>query len=195
MHNLCGQDFLTGPFDECLKCEYLGNGCSGPRTTCMVHERYVEWLKALKRLRGYTNQGIADGTGLSLATVNDIFAGRRKDISRTTAGLLEDFIIGDGKWPCAMKLAKGKEIVYEDRPETLEQLRAAREQIKEKDVQIENLRFNYSEVRNSVDREMNRVREEYTDDIKEYKALVDLLRAQIARKDDYIDRLAKKAGI
>lgn len=188
MNNLCGQNFLTGPFDECLRCQFLGNGCSGPRTTCMTHERYVEWSKILKKLRGYTNQDIADGTGLSLATVNDIFAGRRKTIARDTAGLLEDFLIGDGKWPCAMKLAQNKEVIYEDRPETLEALRAARET-------ADRIRHNYNEIRDSVDREMERVRSEYEDDIKEYKALVALLREQITRKDDYIDRLAKKAGI
>ncbi len=195
MHSICKQDFSGGPFDECLKCQYLGNGCSGPRTTCMTHERYVEWLKALKKLRDYTNQEIADGTGLSLATISDIFAGRRKTIARDTAGLLEDFLIGDGKWPCAMKLVTNKEVIYEDRPETLEQLRVAREQIKEKDIQIENLRRNYNEVRDSVDREMTRVRDEYEDDIKEYRALVAYQREQLNRKDDYIDRLAKKAGI
>lgn len=188
MQNICGHDFTTGPFDECLQCSFLGNGCSGPRTTCMPHERYIEWLKALKKLRGYTNQDIADGTGLSLASVNDIFAGRRKDISRTSAGLLEDFLIGPGKWPCAMKLAEGKEIVYEDRPETLEVLRRSEET-------IARLRTNYTELSNNMNSEMERVRAEFEDDIKEYKALVAHMREQVHRKDDYIDRLAKKAGI
>lgn len=188
MNNLCEKDYLSGPFDNCLRCQYLGNGCSGPRTTCMPHDRYVDWMKALKKLRGYTNQDIADGAGLSLATVNDIFAGRRKDISRTSAGLLEDFLIGAGKWPCAMQLSSGKEIIQEDRPETLEALRVAREQ-------TERIRHNYNEIRDSVDREMERVRAEYEDDIREYKELVKLLKEQIQRKDDYIDRLAKKVGI
>lgn len=195
MNNLCEQISPAGPFDACLACEFLGNGCSGPRTNAMDHERYVVWMKALKQKRGASNQDCADGTGLSKASIDDFFAGRRKTVARDTAGKLEDFLVGSGKWPCAMQLVKNKEVVYEDRPETLEQLRIAREQLKEKETQIENLRFNYSEVRDSVDREMERVRAEYEDDIKEYKALVALLRDQITRKDDYIDRLAKKAGI
>lgn len=189
MNNLCGKDYLTGPFDDCLHCQFLGNGCSGPRTTCMPHERYVAWLKALKKLRMYTNQEIADGTGLSLATVNDIFAGRRKDISRTTAGMLEDFIIGgDAKWPCAMQLATGKDVVYEDRPETLEALRVRTEQ-------VENLRRHLDEFKAVMDREVTTVRSEYDDDIKFYKEQLALLREQIERKDSYIDRLAAKAGL
>lgn len=195
MHSICKQDYTVGPFDECLKCQYLGNGCSGPRTSCMTHERYVEWLKALKKLRDYTNQEIADGTGLSLATISDIFAGRRKTIARDTAGLLEDFLIGDGKWPCAMQLASGKDVIYEDRPETLEALRVAREQMKEKEIQIENLRRHLDEFKVIMDKEVATVRAEYDQDIKEYRELVAYQREQLNRKDDYIDRLAKKAGI
>lgn len=197
MKNLCGQDFITGPFDECLKCPYLGNGCSGPRTTCMTHERYVEWLRALKKLRNYTNQDISDGTGLSKATVDDIFAGRRKDISRATAGLLEDFLIGVGKWPCAMKLAEGKEIIYEDRPETIDALRVRSEQ-------YESLNNEYREARERFEREFERFRAEHEEEKKFYKERMEFLTnqirnkdAQIARKDVYIDLLietAKRGG-
>lgn len=196
MSTMCGNEHITGPFDDCLHCQYLGNGCSGPRTTCMTHERYITWLKALKKLRGYTNQEIADGTGLSLGSVNDIFAGRRKDISRTSAGLLEDFLVGGGaKWPCAMTLASGKDVVYEDRAETLEALRVRTEQ-------VDNLRRNYEDLKRSVDAELQRVRDEHRDDLVTLREriawLVEQSRMkdeQLARKDDYIDRLAKKVGL
>jgi len=169
----------SGPFDHCLECEFLGNGCSGPRTTAMTNDRYLYWMLALRKMRGVSNQTISDETGLSKATVDDFFAGRRKDIGRTTAGMLEDFLIGGHvKWPCAMVLAvDNKEIVYQDRPETLEALRQAKESILEKDERIVSI---------------NALREA---DANEYRDLISLLRSQIERKDDYIDRLAKKAGI
>lgn len=162
----------SGPFDNCLSCLYLGNGCSGPRTSAMTSERYLTWMKDLRSLRGVSNFTIAEKTGLSKTTVDDFFAGRRKDIGRVTAGLLEDYLIGgDAKWPCAMELAEdNKEIVYQDRPETLEALRYAKESLRDK---IEN----------------------HNADVKEYQDLVAHLRLQIDRKDDYIDRLAKKVGI
>jgi len=168
-----------GPFDHCLECEFLGNGCSGPRTTAMTSDRYLIWMTDLKKLRGVGNQTISDSTGLSKATVDDFFAGRRKDIGRITAGLMEDYLIGgDAKWPCAMELAAdNKEIVYQDRPETLEALRIAQEVMADKDER------------------MAREREAYLADVQEYKDLVAHMRAQIDRKDDYIDRLARKAGI
>lgn len=195
MNNLCGKEFLTGPFDECIECPYLCNGCSGPRTNAMEHPRWVYWLKAVMKRFNISQAAIARDTELSKSTVDDIFAGRRQDISRNTARVIENYVLGDGKWPCAKILAEGKDIVYQDRPETLEQLKAKTEAIQEKDIIIERLRHNYNEVRDSVDREMTRVREEYEDDIKEYRALVAYQREQLNRKDDYIDRLAKKAGI
>lgn len=162
----------NGPFDNCLSCLYLGNGCSGPRTTAMTSERYLIWMKDLRNFRGLSNLTISEKTGLSKTTVDDFFAGRRKDIGRVTAGLLEDLLIGgDAKWPCAMELAEdNKEIIYQDRPETLEALRYAKEALQDR---IDN----------------------HNADVKEYKELVALLRSQLERKDDYIDRLAKKAGI
>ena len=169
----------SGPFDNCLRCEYLGNGCSGPRTTAMNGDRYLIWMLDLRKLRGVSNQTIAESTGLSKATVDDFFAGRRKDIGRITAGLLENFLIGGhAKWPCAMELsADNKEIVYQDRPETLDALRSAQEAVQEKAEQIRS------------------GRERHEAEVQEYRELVAHMRTQINRKDDYIDRLAKKAGI
>lgn len=192
MDNICGKDFLTGPFDECLDCPNLGNGCSGPRTTTMIHERYLVWMKALKKKRNRTNQQIADGCLLSKATVDDFFAGRRKDIGRTTGGLMEDYLIygdiaEDSKWPCARKLDSDKNVIYEDRPETLEALRLRNEQI---DAQ----RRNYEDLKRSLDTELERVRTEYDDDVKFYREQLALLKDQLNRKDRYIDILIEAAN-
>lgn len=192
MENICKNDFSTGPFDECLDCPNLGNGCSGPRTTTMIHERYLVWMKALKKKRNRTNQQIADGCLLSKATVDDFFAGRRKDIGRTTAGLMEDYLIygdiaEDSKWPCARKLDSDKNVIYEDRPETLEALRLRNEQI---DAQ----RRNYEDLKRSLDTELERVRTEYDDDVKFYREQLALLKDQLNRKDRYIDILIEAAN-
>lgn len=192
MDNICKNDFSTGPFDECLDCPNLGNGCSGPRTTTMIHERYLVWMKALKKKRNRTNQQIADGCLLSKATVDDFFAGRRKDIGRTTAGLMEDYLIygdiaEDSKWPCARKLDSDKNVIYEDRPETLEALRLRNEQI---DAQ----RRNYEDLKRSLDTELERVRTEYDDDVKFYREQLALLKDQLNRKDRYIDILIEAAN-
>lgn len=177
MHNLCGKEFLTGPFDECIECPFLRNGCSGPRTNAMEFPRWIVWIKRVMNRFGITNRELAENTPLSKSTVDDILAGRRKDISRETCCIIENYVLGDGKWPCAKKSADGKDTVYEDRPETLEALRRTKEALREKEEHFE------------------KQRAAYVADVNEYKELVSHLRTQIDRKDDYIDRLAKKAGI
>lgn len=158
---------------------------------------------------GISQTKLANDTDLSKSTVDDIFAGRRQDISRNTARIIENYVLGDGIWPCAKKLTEGKDIVYEDRPETLEMLKVREESMREKDIQIENLRNNYNNLRASYDYELKTVREEHREDIKILREriewLVDQSRKkdeqiahkdiQIARKDDYIDRLAVKVGL
>lgn len=179
-------NYVSGAYDRCLECQYLGNGCDGPRTTSMSNERWVWWVKALKTLRGYTNQDCIEGTGLSKATIESIFAGNLKDVKRSTVGMLEDFLIGSsGTWPCAMDLNKDKDVVYMDKPETIAMLQ-------ERAIQVENLRRNYDDIKDSVDREMERVRTEYIDDIKFYREHIQLLRDQLKRKDRYIDLLISK---
>lgn len=195
MNNLCGQEFLTGPFDECIACESLCAGCSGPRTTAMVYPRWVVFMKALMKRFGITNQKIADDTPLSKSTVDDIFALRRKDISRETCCIIENYILGDGKWPCAKKMSENMDVVYEDRPETLEALRLHMESNQHKEKQLEILQQNFKEAQIRHQEDLARLRADYEADVQEYKELVAHMRVQVNRKDDYIDRLAKKAGI
>ena len=180
---------IDEPFDRCLKCDYLGNGCSGPRTNAMSFDKWVCWVKSLKQKRGYSNADCVDGTGLSKGTIDNIFTGKLKDVSRSTAGMLEDFLIsGAAKWPCAVDLNKGREVVYEDRPETLNALR-------ERTERLENLRKHLDELRGLMDEEIATVRAEYEGDISFYKEQIEMMREQMKRKDDYIDRLAKKVGL
>lgn len=189
-------DYIAGTADRCLDCRYLGNGCDGPRTSTMGNDRWLWWIKALKQKRGYTNAAIVEGTGLSKATIENIFSGANKDVKRTTAGMLEDFLIGsDGKWPCPIDSNTEREVVYQDKPETIAMLA-------ERGIQVENLRRNYDDVCARSEHEMERVRKEYEETIRILRERVDWLveqsrkkDEQLARKDDYIDRLAKKVGL
>lgn len=188
-------DYIAGSYDRCLECQYLGTGCAGPRTTTMSNDRWLWWMRALKQKRKFSNDAIMEGTGLSKGTIANIFSGVNKDVMRTTAGILEDFLIGDGKWPCPIDATGDKEVIYEDKPETIAMLN-------ERSIQIENLRRENDELRGSVDREMMRVRDEYGETIRALRDRIEFLveqsrrkDEQLARKDDYIDRLAKKVGI
>lgn len=195
MNSLCGNEFLSGPFDACIECEYLCNGCSGPRTPAMPLQRWIVWIKSCMKRFGVSSRALAEGTNLSKSTVDDILAGRRKDISRETCCLIENFVLGAGKWPCARSLSSGTDVIYEDRPETLEALRVAAEESSRKDATIAELQRTIKESGARHDADIKRVQDYYEDNIKEYKELVAHMRRQVNRKDDYIDRLAKKAGL
>ena len=173
-------DYIAGTFDRCLDCQYLGNGCDGPRTSTMSSERWLWWMKALKHKRCLTNAQIVAGTGLGKATVENIFSGVNKDVMRTTAGILEDFLIGsNGKWPCPIDANSDREVIYQDKPETLAMLN-------ERSIQVENLRRNYDALRNLTDKELEHIRAENAASIEEYKQLVAHMRKQVNLKDGYI---------
>jgi transcriptional regulator with XRE-family HTH domain len=77
----------------------------------MEFERYIEWLRALRVLR--KSQGrrvsvaqISEATELSKNTVDNFFAGKNKDVSRTTMRRIERYLIGGNtQSPCAMDLS------------------------------------------------------------------------------------------
>ena len=175
MDNLCGR--AVSPHD-CVSCEFLRIACSGARTTQI--ESYQEWLifiKAVMARFGITNRMIADNTPMSKSTVDDILAGRRKNMSRESCCYIENYVLEKNSLPCSVRAPAGAEVVFQDRPETLEALRVKDEALIEKEHQAAEMK------------------QKYDADMQDQKELVRRLYVQIDRKDDYIDRLAKKAGI
>lgn len=94
------------PFNKCLLCEYLGNGCSGPNIVAMSVERACEFLQTRRRQLKYSYQLLAKMVGLSDSTIKSILTGKRKDPSFLSMQALSHALIADpqGKYPCAMHL-------------------------------------------------------------------------------------------
>ena len=185
----------SGPYDRCLTCPFIGNGCSGPRTTAMgAHERYIHWMRALRDLRrqqGWpvSNVQIAEACGLGKNTVDNFFAEKNKDVSRVTAGRIEDYLVGgDAKWPCAMDINKDKDVIYQDRPETLEAL--AR-----RNKEVEDIHASYKAELDSVRAEAQQKIEHLLRDIEllreDAQKKIDFLKAENAHKAKVIERLLK----
>lgn len=93
------------PFNKCLQCEYLGNGCSGPNLNAMTVERACEFLQLRRVQLGYSYQKTADLAFLSLVTVKRILTGKIKDPSFLSMQALTFALVADpeGKYPCAME--------------------------------------------------------------------------------------------
>ena len=180
-------NYGEGPYNRCLECEYLGNGCDGPRTSCMPLERWCGWCKDLKELRGYSNLYIAEQSGVSEQTVARIMSGKAtQDIMRDTAARIENVLVGSSRqWPCAMELGKGKEVVYMDTPQSTQMLA-------DRAVQIERLRKNYDDLQASLEKEIQAVRAEYQVKIDYLKKQVESYAAQNEHNNKIIQKLMEK---
>lgn len=180
-------NYGEGPYNRCLECEYLGNGCDGPRTSCMPLERWCGWCKDLKELRGYSNLYIAEQSGVSEQTVARIMSGKAtQDIMRDTAARIENVLVGSSRqWPCAMELNKDKEVVYMDSPQTTEMLAM-------RATQVERLRKNYDDLQASLEKEITAVRDEYQRKIDFLREQIDYYTAQNHDLNKMILKLMEK---
>lgn len=92
------------PFNKCFECRSFRNGCSGPNLSVMGIERVCEFLQLARIFLNHSYQEVADGTGLSLATVKRTLTGKVSDPSFFTISAISMFLLGDpnGKYPCAI---------------------------------------------------------------------------------------------
>lgn len=186
---------IGGAYDICLRCADLGVKCDGPNTLAMTLDRWCEWCKSLKDMRGLTNAQIADLSGVSLATVDRIMSGKSpKDIKRNTAADINRILVGSaGQWPCS-KAVEGD-------------IRTTIKELELKSEELEGLRRTLEEIHTSYNRELDQVRESYRKELgevreawqteletvrKEAQAKVDYLKLENERKDKVIDRLLSR---
>ena len=194
------------PFDTCITCNFRdAKKCAGPNGSGMSPSRRCDFFQKLQRHNKQTQRNgaswsydyiTAQTNGVSRSTVIRCITDPHYVPGVDTYG--EVFrVLFDGsinQYPCGIH-SQDKEIAYVDSPETLEALRVRTEQNLLKDAQIEELKQLQEELRKEHEQEIAKLRAYYEDDIKEYQELVAHMRTQMDRKDDYIDRLAKKAGI
>lgn len=182
-----GTFYGEGPYNRCLNCDYLGNGCDGPRTSCMPLERWCGWCRDLKEIRGYSNAYIAEQSGVHENTIARIMSGKAtQDIMRDTAARIEAVLVGSSrKWPCAMELNHDKEVVYMDSPQTIEMLadRAA---------QIENLQRNYEITQTAHERDIEAIKADFQSKIDYLKKQVESYAAQNEHNNKVIQKLMEK---
>jgi len=192
---------MDKPYNRCLSCEYLGNGCDGPRTSSMSLERWCEWLRDVKDIQKLTNEQIAEIANVSIATVNRVMAGSvAKDIMRSTSAAIENATIGsNGQYPCYLAF-------LDEMPEETRTVKELQEELAQLRANIGRAHDFQEKVINSVredaDKRIEELKDKYEKEVAYLKKQVESLlgdnnrlREQMDRKDDYIDRLAKKAGI
>lgn len=92
------------PFNKCFECRSFRNGCSGPNLPVMGIARACEFLQMARIFLNYSYQDVADGTGVSLATVKRILTGKVSNPDYFNMCAIIVFLLGDpnGKHPCAI---------------------------------------------------------------------------------------------
>lgn len=160
------------PFNKCLNCEYLRNGCSGPNLNAMSVERACEFLQIRRVQLGYSYQKTADLAFLSVVTVKRILTGKIKDPSFLSMQALTFVLVADpeGKYPCAM------EQYTEEAEHAIAACKVAEEALarKEKELADEKEKVAYRDER-----------------IKSYQHQIEFKEAQMIAKDQQIkDRTA-----
>ena len=57
------------PYNQCITCGHFGTTCGGANFLSMPIYRMGEWARIRKEYLGWTNEYIAEQTGVSLGTV------------------------------------------------------------------------------------------------------------------------------
>lgn len=142
-------------------------------------------MRDMKEVDGLTFEEIAARTNglMSAASVQNALApGTTRDLTRETARIIENAILGVSVAPpCPFEFLDG--------------MSADAKKLAEMEAELVQLRSNIARTHDSYDYELNIVRTEAQKKIDYLKSENDRLRVQMERKDEYIDRLAKKAGI
>lgn len=155
-------------------------------------------LRVLFVQSGKSQQTIADNTGYSKPTVNNILNGKSEAVHLQT---VIDIAAELGAEVALITDQSRKAITQQDISFYREEI-AARESdiidlkdnLRLRNEQIEAQRRNYEDLKRSLDTELERVRTEYDDDVKFYREQIALLKDQIKRKDRYIDILIETAN-
>ena len=163
------------PYNRCLHCEHRGEHCDGPRTSAMTTERWREYMRDLKAIKGLTNENISDLTGgiLPARTIQSCLSETSTaDIHRETARLIETALIGSGnQYPCYLAFLSG---VSDSARNTLAQ---------EKEIAV--LQQTLENIHASYNAELVTLR-------AEHKAATDFLRAELDKRDRIIEKLLNK---
>ena len=152
------------PYNQCITCGHFGTTCGGANFLSMPIYRMGEWARIRKEYLGWTNEYIADQTGVSLGTVTRFLAGHTDDIKLTTVQAIIGLLSKDfcGSMPC-----------YDFNSV-------------EASSPIAELKIQYYE------RAISQLKEQLAEAKDEAQKKIDYLRADIAKKDALIEKLVSK---
>ena len=95
------------PYNQCIKCEYLGVKCDGPNVIAMSKERFCEWCRERKEFLGWSNAKVSEVACVSKTTIERIMSGKvaglnGETISAVTCALVYGYACAQSSWLCGL---------------------------------------------------------------------------------------------
>lgn len=181
------------PFNKCFECRSFKNGCSGPNPFSMGLERMCEFLQLARVFSKQSYQDVADGTGISLATVKRTLTGKSGDPGYFTLKALNDFLVGDpnGKHPCAIPNIASDDSAARLNEATKELERALADNLDYK-VALDNIHASYNAEIQTIRSESKTKTDHLLEQILRLRMEVDYLCLENDRKAKIIDKYLDK---
>lgn len=105
------------PYNICISCAKIGQSCDGPNFLAMTVEQWCEWCHLRKDYLHWTNSTLAEKAGVSKISVDRIMAGDVKDLRITTMQAVTKALVNGswGQSPCVFVVESEKQ-PYIDNP-------------------------------------------------------------------------------
>lgn len=189
------------PFNKCFQCHSFRSGCSGPNLSVMGIEKACEFLQLARIFLGLSYQDVADGSGVSLATVKRTLTGKISDPSFYTMSAIGGFLLGDpyGKYPCAIPNVSNQKESDARLDEAFKELERVLNDNEDYRAALDNIHASYklemevfrSEYQKDIDHLHKEIERAWAD-IDRARADADAWRAECDRKGNRIDKYLEK---
>ena len=149
-------------FEKCIKCDRIGESCV-PNLLTMSFADLIQWCNLRQKFLGWTNQKLAEMSGVPLSTINRIKAGDYMDCKYSTIKALLVALVGGTKdeFPCNEQVDK-----------QLQQMDAIKQE-------TETLKLRLNQIDEQHRSDIRAVREEYQQQIVDYKERIAFLKEEL----------------
>lgn len=167
------------PFNECFACRSFCKGCAGPNIMSLGVEGACDFLQRVRIFKKKSYQDIADGTGISIATVKRTLTKKVGEPNFYTIVQINNYLMGSGagaQRPCAIPNVVTDNSVLNEAVRDLERVLGDNAEYK---AALDNIHNSYKE-------EMAIIRNESQNKVEYLVRLSDFLQEQLKNKDEQL---------
>ena len=167
------------PFVECFACRSFCRGCAGPNIMSLGVEGACDFLQRVRIFLNKSYQNVADGTGISIATVKRTLTKKVGEPNFYTIAQINIYLMGSGvgvQRPCAIPNVATDNSVLSESMRDLERALGDNAEYK---TALDNIHNSYKE-------EMAIIRNEAQNKVDYLVRLTEFLQKQLENKDEQL---------